>query len=139
MSNAPNLPAFLGVCQCSDCPIQVLAETELCALCKAAGCEVEGDTCEADAHAVQLLRHQTSQAGLELAAYGFRPGGWGGQVNYRGTLPDGRTAFILEAGGEYGPDSLFDAVEVFTDEDESAPLATYDTLSDFIATLPRPS
>lgn len=137
-NNAPNLPSHLALCQCDDCHVQLLAGVPLCAACREAGCEVEGGPCKANPAEVELLRQVTSLAGLELAAHGFRPSGWGGQVNYRGRLPDGRVAFVLATGEDYGPDNIFDPVSVYTDDAPNEPF-TYATLADFIATLPRPA
>lgn len=144
MSNAPNLPPHVGYCQCDDCFVQVPSDVELCGPCRSAGCDVEGGPCKAESEKVEVLRHQTSQAGLELASYGFAPmHQGGGLVNFQGKTPDGRTVRIISGEGDgWGPDRLDEPVDVFTatdaaDDDYS--IHSFDSLNAYLNTLPRPS
>lgn len=141
MSNAPNLPAHVGLCQCDECSVQVPSDAELCVPCRAAGCEVEGGPCKADPVEVEMFRHRTSQAGLELDAYDFTATAQAsGQVLFQKQV-EGHTVRVVVAGGEYGPDNLFDEVDVITERDSDGdvtPAQRFESLSTYLSTLPLP-
>lgn len=143
MSTAPNMPSHLEICRCDDCFCDVPSGSELCEPCRAAGCEVEGGRCKADRVDVEVHRHATSQAGLELARYGFvATHQGGGLVNFEGTLGGLPAQILIDSEDDgWGPTSLHDPVILvrWKDADYSENEDTsYPTLNALVAALPRP-